>query len=369
MRRLWEVITSKHIAALLAIIGFGIAIYQTWFQDKRPALTFEVTANAKVLDIRTPVKGLEIRYGGEDLRATNQELRLMSVRITNSGHADISKKDYDDEDPLGFRVLHAKLVQTPTIESSSEYLSQYLKVSQIGSDKLVLSPVILDTNDSVQIQFLAVAAAGQVPLVQPFGKVAGVKTLEVVDTEQASKAKPWWQTIFESDSAWVQILRWVLYAAVAMGGLVVFAFAFSVVLIPVHVLSDYKDRGKRSRLILEYARGRDVGDADRFVLDQFKQKGSGAILNWRKYVLKVGQRKNVASLRGQIDDGTLKAALAGLKTRWPFSAHFGTVPQDNPENEVDHELAEAAEDFAAYLESKGELKPPPPERVFFEEPL
>src|SRR6266700_1959173 len=279
MRQLREVVTSKHAVAILAIVGFGIAIYQTWFQERRPALTFEIVSNATVLDVHTPVKGLEIIYLGENLRATKQELRLMIVRMTNSGQTYISKKDYDEAAPLGFRVLHAKLLEAPVITSQRNYLSEYLKISQVRPDKLIFSPVILDPNDSVQIQYLAVAPAGQTPTIEPFGKVAGVKALELVDTEQVAQKKPWWQKILESDSPLASIWRWGMYLVGVLTAFLGAAIVLSVLSILFHVYSDYKNRARRSELLLEYTHDRPLSDADKWILDQFRIGGFGRMFN------------------------------------------------------------------------------------------
>jgi hypothetical protein len=144
----WRVLTSRELNLLIGIAGVLIGIYGIWFYHPRPALVFDTLSDTKVLDVHAPLGKLDIVYGGESLKATNRELRLIVIRISNSGSADIGKGSFDADNPLGLRVSSGTVLEPPTLSASTEYLRRNARLLSSGADSVFFKPVILESGES-----------------------------------------------------------------------------------------------------------------------------------------------------------------------------------------------------------------------------
>lgn len=112
MKNVWEIIRSPSAMALLAIISFGFAVFQQ-FDTKKPEILVKTEAVSSVFSVLQPVGGLQISYGGQDLRSSRQALWVLNAVISNDGTAGIRKADYDDSAPFSISVLGGQIVETP----------------------------------------------------------------------------------------------------------------------------------------------------------------------------------------------------------------------------------------------------------------
>ena len=116
---------------VLAVIFGSITIYTEFFRDDRPAIQFEILSDSSVLDVREEVSDLEIIYDGNDLRRSGQSLRVLVVRVSNTGGDDILNSYYDDNALLGFSVENGELVSVE-VENARETLIKSPFLRQYG---------------------------------------------------------------------------------------------------------------------------------------------------------------------------------------------------------------------------------------------
>ena len=86
----WAIIIGI-VGLLVTIIGVVVTLRY----ERRPGLTVEVIGESDVLDVRRPLEDLVVEFGGEDIERTNRNLRVVTVRISNAGSADILQNQYD----------------------------------------------------------------------------------------------------------------------------------------------------------------------------------------------------------------------------------------------------------------------------------
>ena len=114
--------------AIVSIFSVGLAVYQGFFYEKRGQISIYLDPPTRVFDLHQSIGGLEVSYGGEDLRKKNETLWIVNVSIRNTGNAEIRKGDYDEQVPLGLAIDEGQIVDAPKLRTSVNYLQQNLKI-------------------------------------------------------------------------------------------------------------------------------------------------------------------------------------------------------------------------------------------------
>lgn len=144
------------IVSLLGTVAAVISIYAFLFQEKKTSLSYEVLANTNVLDIRAEVTKLDILYDRSSLKQGNQNLRIITVRVVNSGTENILNSFYDDNAPVGLGVSVGRIIEAPEIlETSNTYLRSNLRISMDSVGVITFSKVILESREYSYSSFLS----------------------------------------------------------------------------------------------------------------------------------------------------------------------------------------------------------------------
>ena len=95
------------------------------------------------MDLHADVSKLDILYDDINLKENHENLKFISLRITNTGTETIFKSNFDENAPLGFKIINGRLVEKPELLSSSnEYISSHIQFS-IDSSGAYFSPIII----------------------------------------------------------------------------------------------------------------------------------------------------------------------------------------------------------------------------------
>ncbi|HEV7669382.1 MAG TPA: hypothetical protein VGS22_12730 [Thermoanaerobaculia bacterium] len=195
---------------VLALVFGFLSLYTEFLRDRRPQIRFEVISDASVLDVREKLGNLEIIYDGVDIQKARRSLRVIIIRVTNEGPDDVLKTHYDEKAPLGFRVLHGKLIRAEVLASSNLYLREMLASLGHVADRAVFPPVILEAGEWFTVKSLILHSEGSRPTLEPTGKIAGVREIRRVDSTEAAAEPGFWSQAF-SGGPWVQAARLPTY--------------------------------------------------------------------------------------------------------------------------------------------------------------
>jgi len=373
LKKLWEVATSKSLAFLFAAAGLTVGVYGIWFYRPVPALTFDTVSDTKVLDVHASIGKLDITYDGESLKASNRELRILVVKIMNNGAADIAKTSYDPADPIGFEIVRGTLLEPPTLSTSSEYLTHAAVFNQREGNVLLLGPVILESGEWIQLKLLVAAQGGDNPSIRPFGKIAGIKKIQITESANNQTSRPMLDRVFGADSFWIQFARIPGYLVFALGILLVGAVAVLVLLgifiAPVVMLRDARVNRKRKRFVETYGKTKNIDPADHLVIDEYMRLGSSAVESIKKYLLSVAtynaEQQRLESIRtrliAQIGDEDFKKFVKLDKPTpvldFQLAKERGFQVNQEQTVTVNPELEMALRAFERFLRTSGELPP------------
>ena len=255
------------LGVILAVLFGGLTVYSEFIRNREPELRFEVVSDTSVLDVREELGKLEIFYDGLDIMKSKQSLRVIVVRVVNPGETDILMNHYDERVPLGFTVSNGELLRVELLEASNQYLISNLQVSLTDNSRGIFEPVILESKEFFIFKALVLHLQGAPPTLSPLGKIAGIKTIGLIEQLSTESEKSYWNLVF-SGSVLVQAARLFSYSL----GLVLLLFA---VISPVVFASGKLTQRKRAKHIKHFRKvaKTELQDKDEFLFTAYRDHG------------------------------------------------------------------------------------------------
>jgi hypothetical protein len=308
LKQLWSAATSKSVAFILAAAGFSVAIYSVWFYRAQPAVAFEVVSDTKVLDIHESIGALDVTYGGQSLKTSNKELRVLQLIVANTGRADITKDAFDLADPFGFQVPGGQILEPPLVSGSSDYLTHHASVKEPNSNTVLIAPIILESGEWMHLKLLVAMNAGDFATIQPIGKVAGVKSAAVVDLVREIANQSLWSRVLHSDDWTIRILLapvwFITFLLVLVLSLLLLVGFGGAIVVPFGRIRDIPVKRHRLHMIETYKKTQAVGPADHFVVDEYYKRGRAAIPALYAYVATTeknnAEAREISSMRAHV---------------------------------------------------------------------
>lgn len=171
------------VGVFIALIVGALTLYQV-FQEDRIEISLEIISEANVLDVHKPLKELIISFQGEDIQQKNLNLRIMTIRMVNSGQVDILQNFYDRDDVWGLQVERGKIIEARLVESNSEYIWQNLNPRIAEEDIVQFNKVIFEREKSFTLEILVLHAKEVAPDIISIGKVGGIDKIVSVRPER-----------------------------------------------------------------------------------------------------------------------------------------------------------------------------------------
>lgn len=264
---------------LLAVILGGVTIYTEFIKKNSPDLNFEIVSNANVLDVHESIGSLDISYKGSSLNRSNQSLRILVLRVVNSGDQAILPSFYDPDDPVGFRVFRGQIVEKPRLlEAGSPYVRDHLLIYQTKPGAVLFSKIILEPGEFFVVKLLLLCNNTEEPTIFPVGKVAGIKRISLKHLDKVERGRSLPAAIF-AGSFWVQIIRAIAYPIALLLSLIP-AIVIAALLTEKVSTKRRRDATKAFKL---YAAPR-LNEADEFFFDSFILLGYPELFEIRSFL-------------------------------------------------------------------------------------
>lgn len=198
-KRLFKV----YIPVILALTGIAIKAKQmadVYAAEKKNGLEILTLGKVDVVDFNRDLRELNVSYDNTDLKTTNQNIGIYTIRVANNGTEHIRLEDYDPDAPIGLRVLSGKIVDDPRIIfEGNRYLFQSVKLKKQGEDSITMSSVILDPGEFFTMKVLVLYNIFNEPELTAFGKVAGQKEVPVMYAADSGNATVFWKEVLDGE--------------------------------------------------------------------------------------------------------------------------------------------------------------------------
>ena len=267
---------------LVTIASLGLAVYLGFYYERRAELRLAIVSNTDVFSVSETLSKLEIAYAGENLSKSRKRLRLVTMRLSNQGTADVPKSSFDDNAPMGVKVSLGQIIEPPEV-SGSMYFKENVKPRLVDSTTVHFAPVILAVGDSFDMRLLLLVAENERPTIAAIGKIAGTGGIEVVELSFPTSTAPansFFEEAFDSP--------WYLHPARFLAYLML--FAVTAIVIP--AVGDYRARAQQSvRTIksLQWLKslGHEPTKSERFLADAYKSNGRAGLLEIKEALVRL----------------------------------------------------------------------------------
>lgn len=166
-------------AFAIAIVGVILAVYATWFNDKKPGMGYAVALESTVLSDHAFGEGLTLFVNGQAIDVEQTPLVVLFVRLWNTGDTTFRPPDFDPKSPLGIKVSGGIVLKAKVNSASNEYLQRALTATLASDGSVTVPAAILEPKDAFVIKTLVKKPGQSVRLdVKAIGKLAGVSSFE-----------------------------------------------------------------------------------------------------------------------------------------------------------------------------------------------
>jgi len=155
------------VGVIFAILAVLVMILIFFAQRKTKKLSYEIISNTQLLGVKDEIQGkVQLLYEGKDVK----NVHLLTIRFLNNGNQPISSADY--ERPLSIAINQdAKILTHEIINEEPNNIGTTVSMED---NKLIFSPVLLNSKDSFELKALVSDLEGQ-PKID--GRINGVKSI------------------------------------------------------------------------------------------------------------------------------------------------------------------------------------------------
>jgi hypothetical protein len=353
---------SRAFFSLAGLVAAGITIF-LFFQEKNINLEYQILTSTNVFDLNADVSDLDVTYDSTSLKKSNENLKIATIKVINTGNEDILKSYFDQNAPIGISIQNGRIIEKPElIEWSDEYLEQNFKVEYESSSSVTFSNVILEQNEFVTLKFLILHKTEETPTWHSLGKIAGQKIISINSVQDSKTETPFFEKAF--------------YGAIGIQLARLFGYFFGLILIVVLIaiigatLSDFFEGKKRKKWINEFIKGEEYqyNRMDDAIFERFEEDG---ISNFRRisYLtndeLKLNSRYNKAlkELKEEKEiDPSLQDRMViedNFRSDWSLVNELindGLVLKEGKKLLINNPMKQTLESFIEFLKSKGEFR-------------
>jgi hypothetical protein len=240
-------------AIVVVSVLFG---FYSYFHEKRPDVQFTIVGDPNVFDVYKSVNDLEIFFRDKNIEKEDLNLKIYTIRVENTGEADILKNSYDESLPWGFSIENGEIVSDPrVVKSNSQYLESNLN-PRLENGHVEFQKVILERGKYFIIEFLVLHKKDNAPSILTFGKIAGVDQFIVLrDSEQGKK--PTLNILLEG-SVIMHLIKLIVYTTFSVILLIVIAFISD----RIEKIKIRRKEKKRRIIFQEYTENEPILDSD-----------------------------------------------------------------------------------------------------------
>lgn len=189
---------------LVGVISVLVAVYKPGAE-----VSFHTISQVNVLDVHKPLRELTVIFRGKDVQQEDLNLRILTVRIENTGRVDILEGLYDHSQPWGLRVRDGEIIEARIVGGNDGYLRRRMRAIQLHSGLVEFPKCIVDCDKYVLLEILVLHKKDNTPVIVPVGKIAGIDRFATVGFVPEERSSGLGFELFHG-SAWINTLRFVI---------------------------------------------------------------------------------------------------------------------------------------------------------------
>ncbi|MDD5014137.1 MAG: hypothetical protein PHW73_03410 [Atribacterota bacterium] len=166
------------IGIIFTIIFGGLTLYYM-FYTPQPEISYTILSDSNVVDLHKPLEDLKILFQDEDIQKNNMNLKIYSLKISNSGKNNILETHYASDENWGIKITDGRIIESRLVESNSDYLKSNLNTKIVDDKTINFKKVIFDKNDYFTLEVLVLHSRDSDINLIPFGKISGISENQI----------------------------------------------------------------------------------------------------------------------------------------------------------------------------------------------
>lgn len=212
------------VVFLLAITS--VLLGYTALRDKHAALTFDVVSESNVFNVQRSLPELSVLFQDENIFGQGQNLRIIGLRIANTGDTDILQGHYDQTTPWGFDVADGRIIEVRLLGASSAYLEENVQPTVVDENTVGLRKVIIERGKYFTLEILVLHNRNDDPAIVPVGKIAGIDAFSVVSSSREIGNETFFSQAYDGALP-IQLARMLGYTVLSVASIIAIGFLVS----------------------------------------------------------------------------------------------------------------------------------------------
>jgi len=264
---------------IIGIVGIGFTIYTIFFFEKAPVIKYEVISNTNVLDVKENVSRLDILFDSVSVKKSGQNLRVITLKISNEGNENLSADYFDKKYPLGFQIEGAKIVQKPELlDFSNDYIKETIEIHESQDNKILFSNIIIDQGEYFIVKTLTLSDINVIPTLKPLGYISGSGSprLVIINEEKETTPKSFFTKLFYGNVGY-HIIRFFLYLIII--GVTIFLIFF-----PISQIQEKAQEKKKKKYVKKFKQNTkiEIEKLSEKVFDFYLEEGESSLFIIKK---------------------------------------------------------------------------------------
>ena len=356
LRKIENKFSWSFLGVLVGVISIGYAVYVDRFREEKPVIVFDILSNTQVLSLRENVNKLDIIYNGQNLKERQENLILLTVRISNEGDRDVSEHDYYSKIPFGLIVSGGKIAEKPIlIDASSTFLKDNVSINFDTLNGVILNDIPIDRGQYFSIKILTICKENSIPSITSTGKISGISGDFVLrqSFKEGQKEESSFIRVLTYGSFGIHVVRFLFYFVCLFG------IAF-LILAPFSLIWSGVDKKNRSKIIREFRNQTKFElSKDLVVIIEIYRLYGAEDIYWLRNVVGSEERLNAAMESFSSKESHLRFitsnALSYDETRSRYSIlrlllDDKIIFKDGDEFKVDNAFVRALDGFSDFVE-------------------
>ena len=185
------------IGIIFTIIFGGLTLYYR-FYTPQPKITYTILSDSNIVDLHKPLEDLKILFQNEDIQKNNLNLKIFSLKISNSGMKNILETHYASDEDWGIEITEGKIIESRLVESNSDYLKENLNLKIVDDKTISFKKVIFDKNDYFTLEVLVLHSRESNINLIPFGKISGISKNQAFKKLDTTRGKMFQDVLINS---------------------------------------------------------------------------------------------------------------------------------------------------------------------------
>ena len=213
IRRLFRTLISWRSLAYIAPVALtavGVLLNVLAFRDAESQVVLEIVGDANVFDVHRPFPDLEIVFRDRNLQEGNQNLRIMTINVVNSGEVDITNADYERGSDWGIKFDGGEVIDVNLVDAKSRHLWMNANPQSVSIDTVIIPKIVFDRGDYITFEVLLLHPINEKPSVSSVGKISGIDEIEVRNRLLSQQDAGFWSQAL-GGKALTLLVRTIIY--------------------------------------------------------------------------------------------------------------------------------------------------------------